>query len=181
MSIATARISVSAGLSACSNSSPASVGATLRVVRASSRTPISSSSPPDGVAQRGLRHVEVLGGSRKAPLFRDGMAQEDLNVVSAFLAAFGKISGERDKPAGRVRLVVSPLAASVLGPKVGGFARDYPDVVLDITTDESRVDLVAAGYDAGIHYGEFIERDMVAVRVSPDHRPAPLHQLPSRP
>ncbi len=88
-------------------------------------------------------------------------------------AALGKISGQRDKPAGRVRLVVSPLAAgSVLGPKLGAFARNYPDVVLDITTDESRVDLVAGGYDAGIHYGEFIEQDMVAVRVSPDHRPA---------
>jgi len=88
-------------------------------------------------------------------------------------AALGKISGRRDKPAGRVRLVVSPLAAgSVLGPKLGAFARNYPDVVLDITTDESRVDLVAGGYDAGIHYGEFIEQDMVAVRVSPDHRAA---------
>ena len=88
-------------------------------------------------------------------------------------AALGKISGQRDKPAGRVRLVVSPLAAgSVLGPKLGAFARNYPDVVLDITTDESRVDLVAGGYDAGIHYGEFIEQDMVAVRVSPDPRPA---------
>jgi DNA-binding transcriptional LysR family regulator len=88
-------------------------------------------------------------------------------------AALGKISGQRDTPAGRVRLVVSPLAAgSVLGPKLGAFARNYPDVVLDITTDESRVDLVAGRYDAGIHYGEFIEQDMVAVRVSPDHRPA---------
>src|SRR4051812_220264 len=81
-------------------------------------------------------------------------------------AALGRIAGQRDKPAGRVRLVVSPLAAgSVLGPNVGEFARNYPDVVLDITTDESRVDLVAGGYDAGIHYGEFIEQDMVAVRV----------------
>jgi DNA-binding transcriptional LysR family regulator len=60
----------------------------------------------------------------------------------------------------------------VLGPKLGEFARTYPDVVLDITTDESRIDLVAGGYDAGIHYGEFIEEDMVAVRVSPDHRAA---------
>ena len=41
-------------------------------------------------------------------------------------AALGKISGQRDKPAGRVRLVVSPLAAgSVLGPKLGEFARNY--------------------------------------------------------
>jgi DNA-binding transcriptional LysR family regulator len=86
--------------------------------------------------------------------------------------ALDLISGFRDRPAGRVRLVVSPLAATtVLAPKLGQFARDYPDVVLDVTTDESRVDLVAARFDAGIHFGEFIERDMVAVRVSKDHRP----------
>ena len=83
------------------------------------------------------------------------------------------VSGLRDRPAGRVRLVVSPLAApTVLAPKLGQFARDYPDVVLDVTTDEARVDLVAAGFDAGIHLGEFIERDMVAIRVSQDLRPA---------
>src|SRR5437867_11332605 len=63
-------------------------------------------------------------------------------------AALGKISGLRGKPAGRVRLLVSPLAAvPVLGPKLGEFVRSYPDVVLDITTDESRVDLVAGGYE----------------------------------
>src|SRR5207247_2000586 len=87
--------------------------------------------------------------------------------------ALGDVSGLRDRPAGRVRLVVSPLAAMmVLAPKLGQFARDYPDVVLDVTTDEARVDLVAAGFDAGIHLGEFIERDMVAIRVSQDLGPA---------
>ena len=87
--------------------------------------------------------------------------------------ALDRLSGLRDTPAGRVRLLVSPLASTtVLAPKLGLFARDFPDVVLDVTTDENRVDLVAAGFDAGIHFGEFIEQDMVAVRVSPDHRPA---------
>jgi DNA-binding transcriptional LysR family regulator len=94
-------------------------------------------------------------------------------ALSDVRAALGKLTGMRGRPAGRVRLIVSPLAASsVLGTKLGQFARTYPDVVLDITTEESRVDLVAGGYDAGIHYGEFIEQDMVAIRVSPDHRPA---------
>ena len=61
----------------------------------------------------------------------------------------------------------------VLAPKLGQFARDYPDVVVDLTTtEEGRVDLVGAGFDAGIHLGEFIERDMVAVRVSKDQRAA---------
>jgi len=87
--------------------------------------------------------------------------------------ALDLITGLRDRPAGRVRLVVSPIAATtVLAPKLGQFARDYRDVVLDVTTDESRVDLVAAGFDAGIHFGEFIERDMITFRVSKDPRPA---------
>jgi DNA-binding transcriptional LysR family regulator len=87
--------------------------------------------------------------------------------------ALDLISGLGDRPAGRVRLVISPLAAkTVLAPKLGQFAGDYPDVVLDVTTEEARVDLVAAGFDAGVHLGEFIERDMVTVRVSPDRRPA---------
>jgi DNA-binding transcriptional LysR family regulator len=89
-------------------------------------------------------------------------------------ATLEQISRLRDRPAGRVRLVVSPLAATmVLAPKLGQFASDYPDVVLDVaTTNEARFDLVAGGFDAGIHLGEFIERDMIAVRVSPDQRAA---------
>jgi DNA-binding transcriptional LysR family regulator len=45
--------------------------------------------------------------------------------------------------------------------------------VLDVAiTNEHRFDLVAGHFDAGIHLGEFIERDMIAVRVSPDQRAA---------
>jgi DNA-binding transcriptional LysR family regulator len=88
-------------------------------------------------------------------------------------SALTQIAGLRDRPAGRVRLRVPQFALMpVLAPRLGDFARAYPDVLLDVTTDNSRVDLVAEGFDAGIHLGEFIERDMVAVRVSPDHRPA---------
>ena len=85
-----------------------------------------------------------------------------------------QIAGLRERPAGRVRLVVSPLAATmVLAPKLGAFAHAYPDVTLDITTtNEMRLDLVAGHFDAGIHLGEFIERDMIAVRVSADQRAA---------
>src|SRR5205809_858876 len=88
--------------------------------------------------------------------------------------ALDRIAGLRDRPAGRVRLLVTPQAARmVLAPQLGRFAEQYPDVVLDITTGgESRVDLVAGGFDAGIRLGEFIEADMVAVRVSPDQRAA---------
>jgi DNA-binding transcriptional LysR family regulator len=83
------------------------------------------------------------------------------------------LSGLQSRPVGRVRLLVPRLAAkTVIAPKLGRFARDYPDVELDITTDDGRIDLVAAGFDAGIQFGEFIAQDMVAVRVSPDLTPA---------
>ena len=59
-----------------------------------------------------------------------------------------------------------------VAPKLAHLARDYPDIVLDITADDRLTDIVAGGFDAGIHFGEYIERDMIAVRVSPDHRPA---------
>jgi DNA-binding transcriptional LysR family regulator len=86
--------------------------------------------------------------------------------------ALGQVSGLRNKPAGRVRLLVPRLAANtVLAPKLGQFARDYPEIVLDVTTDDSRMDIVAGGFDAGIHFGEYIEKDMIAVRVSPDLTP----------
>src|SRR5919108_2586267 len=81
------------------------------------------------------------------------------------------LSGLQARPVGRVRLLCPRLAAkTVLAPKLGQFAREYPGVELEITTDDSRLDLVSAGYDAGIQFGEYIARDMIAVRVSPDIR-----------
>lgn len=94
-------------------------------------------------------------------------------ALTGIRGALDKIGGLRDTPRGRLRLLIPRLAAMhVLGPKLAQFARGYPDVVLDVSTDESRVDLVAAGFDAGVQYGEFIQRDMIAVRVTADHRPA---------
>jgi DNA-binding transcriptional LysR family regulator len=89
-------------------------------------------------------------------------------------SALDELSHLRDRPAGRLRLVVSPLAARmVLAPKLAQFAREFPDVLLDVTTSrEHRFDLVAERFDAGIHLGEFIQRDMIAVRVSADQRAA---------
>ncbi len=87
--------------------------------------------------------------------------------------ALDRVSGLRDRPAGRVRLLLPRSAAMIaLVPKLAQLARDYPEVVLEVTTDNSRVDLVAAGFDAGIEIGEFIQKDMVAVRVSEDLRAA---------
>jgi DNA-binding transcriptional LysR family regulator len=84
-----------------------------------------------------------------------------------------EVASLKDRPVGRVRLLAPRFATRTeLTVKLVRFAREYPEVVLDITTDDSRVDLVSSGFDAGIHIGEYIQRDMIAVRVSPDYRPA---------
>jgi DNA-binding transcriptional LysR family regulator len=88
-------------------------------------------------------------------------------------AALDQLSGLRDKPLGRVRLLTSRLGAiTVLAPKLAKFTRDYPDIILDITADDRRIDIVAGGFDAGISFGEFVAKDMIAVRISGDHRAA---------
>lgn len=85
----------------------------------------------------------------------------------------GQISGETHRAAGRIKLVLPRFAvASVLAPKLARLHKEYPKIVLDVVTDNSRRNLVADGFDAGIHFGEYIEKDMIAVRISPDHRPA---------
>ena len=87
--------------------------------------------------------------------------------------ALDQLSGLRNKPAGRLRLLMPRLAGTeLLAPKLATFTRDYPDVVLDITADDTHLDIVAGGYDAGIQFGEYIQKDMIAVRVSKDHRAA---------
>jgi DNA-binding transcriptional LysR family regulator len=94
-------------------------------------------------------------------------------ALAAIRGTLSSLSGLQTRPVGRLRILCCRLAAkNVLADKLGQFVRNYPGVELDITTDDGRVDLVSAGYDAAIQFGEYIAQDMVTVRVSPDLRPA---------
>jgi len=94
-----------------------------------------------------------------------------LQGVAAAIAEVGRL---REKPAGVVRLIAPPIVlATILSPKLARFARNYPEIVLDVTSeDDTRGDLVAGRFDAGIHLGEFIQRDMIAVKVTGEQRAA---------
>ena len=77
----------------------------------------------------------------------------------------------RDHPAGKIQLVLSRTAARlILLPKLTAFSQAFPDIELDITCSNDTIDLIAGQFDAGIHIGEFIQRDMIAVKVSRDMR-----------
>lgn len=78
---------------------------------------------------------------------------------------------QRENPAGRVRLIIPRTATQmVLLPKLAQFSRTFPEIVLEITSSNDPVDLVAREYDAGVQLGEFIQREMIAVRVTKEMR-----------
>ena len=87
-----------------------------------------------------------------------------LRAIDAALAAVNAHAGE---VRGRLRINSPHLAADlVLRHRLAEFAALYPDVVLDLALDDSFVDIVGDGYDAGVRLGESLAQDMVAVAIT---------------
>lgn len=83
--------------------------------------------------------------------------------------ALAVLSGFRDQPMGTLRITAPRLSGALLiEPLMPLFRQAYPQVSLDISLDDATVDLMESGFDAGIRLGESIEKDMIAVRLTPD-------------
>ncbi len=83
-------------------------------------------------------------------------------------AALEVVNSFRDRPAGTLRLNVPVSAARLVLPQiVPAFLAAYPDIRLEIIAEDSFVDVLAAGCDAGIRYDERLEQDMIAVPIGP--------------
>ncbi len=83
-------------------------------------------------------------------------------------SALDVVNGFRDRPAGALRLNVPVSAARLVLPAiVPPFLAAYPDIRLEVVTDESFVDVIAAGCDAGVRYDERLEQDMIAIPIGP--------------
>jgi len=83
-------------------------------------------------------------------------------------AALDAVNGFRDKPAGTLKLNVPLSAARLVLPSiVPAFLAAYPDIRLEVVAEESFVDVLAAGCDAGIRYDDRLEQDMIAVPIGP--------------
>lgn len=88
-----------------------------------------------------------------------------LNEVQA---ALDVVNGFRDRPAGTLRLNVPVSAVRLVLPEiVPRFLAAYPGIRLEVIAEESFVDVLAAGCDAGIRYDERLEQDMIAVPIGP--------------
>jgi DNA-binding transcriptional LysR family regulator len=101
--------------------------------------------------------VALLSRLRPAAAEIEG-ALDDLNAL-------------RRQPSGLLRLSVPRIALGlVVLPQLPGFRSAYPAIKVELDVNDASVDLMANGFDAGIRIGGFIERDMVAVRLTRDFR-----------
>jgi DNA-binding transcriptional LysR family regulator len=77
----------------------------------------------------------------------------------------------RDTPSGTVRITLSDHALeSVVWPKLRTVLRDYPDIKLELNSDNGFRNIVEERFDAGVRLGESVDKDMIAVRIGPDWR-----------
>jgi len=83
-------------------------------------------------------------------------------------AAVDVVNRFRERPMGTLRLNVPVSAARLVLPSIlPRFLVEYPDIRVEVVTEESFVDVLAAGCDAGIRYEERLEQDMIAVPIGP--------------
>jgi len=90
--------------------------------------------------------------------------------IEAELSALGELRG---RPAGTVRITASEHAARTLvWPRLEPWLRLFPDIQIELASDNRFTDIVAERYDIGVRLGADVARDMIAVRMAPDLRMA---------
>src|ERR1700756_4302679 len=103
----------------------------------------------------------TLAGARLYERIVPVMREMDAAVAEAVEAT--------GRTAGTLRINTLGMAAQkLIAPRLGRFHRAHPQVVLDIVVDDGLSDIVAGRFDCGIRVGERLQKDMIAVRLTPD-------------
>lgn len=86
-------------------------------------------------------------------------------------AEISAVSDLGDKPMGTIRITaIDHVINSVLWPRLAQVLRQYPEVQVEMSSDYRMVDVAADRFDIGVRYGDQLQQDMVAVRLTPDIR-----------
>ena len=110
-----------------------------------------------------------------------------LEDIASGVDAVGALRG---KASGTVRVTATKHAVSkVVMPVLPRFLASHPDIRVDMIVEDSLTDIVAERIDAGIRFGDIVEKDMIAVRIGPDIRMAVVgapsyfadHKVPQTP
>ena len=85
--------------------------------------------------------------------------------------ALDEVNAFRDSPTGTLRLNVPQVTAKVVFSRlIPRFLAQNPGVVVEIIAEDTFIDVLAAGFDAGVRYDERLEKDMIAVPLSGPQR-----------
>ena len=96
------------------------------------------------------------------------LAERLVPALGEVEAALDVVNSFRDRPTGTLRLNVPANVARIVLPSiVTPFLKTYPEIKLEVIVEDSFVDMLAAGCDAGIRYDERLEQDMIAVPIGP--------------
>ena len=89
-----------------------------------------------------------------------------LEEIDAEIAAVSELG---DRPTGTVRITAADhVIDNVLWPRLAAVLPQYPDIHLEISSEYRMVDVAAERYDIGVRWGDQVEKDMIAVRLTPD-------------
>lgn len=116
---------------------------------------------------RSTRSVRLTeAGERLCGAARDALGQLDRAWQDLTPSALGPGGLQ-----GRLRLSVPrSVARLMMGPVLAAYCRRHPGVQLELCTDDALVDIVAAGFDAGVRFSERLPRGMVALPLSAPQR-----------
>ena len=128
----------------------------------------------------GLRKIEARLGVRLLNRTTRSVAPTEagarlLGTLAPALADIRRAVGEAreaaDTPRGILRLTAPRIAAHlVLMPLIARFLAAHPRMAVELDCNEALVDIVAAGFDAGLRFGESLQADMVALPVGAPQR-----------
>ncbi len=103
---------------------------------------------------RGLTPTEI--GARLLERLRPAL--DEINT------ALNDLQEDPQNPAGSLRLhVPGVIARHILPQLLDDFLARYPGIALEVNMDNTFIDVIGAGYDAGIRYEESLAKDMIAI------------------
>ena len=117
------------------------------------------------------KYVAIGSGRVSVVIVTARLHQRIAPLVRDMDEAVAEASAVEGQIRGVLRINTLGIAArQIIEPRLGRFHRAHPGVMLDIVIDDTLSDIVSGRFDAGIRVGGRLEKDMIAVRLTPDIR-----------
>jgi|SRR5450830_106658 len=101
-------------------------------------------------------------------------------LLLALEAACQEVATVGGQVQGRLKLnVPGALMRDILPPLLAEYHAQHPGVEVEIMVENDLVDIVSAGFDAGIRYGSVLEQDMISIPIGPRRQQMALAASPA--